>query len=278
MGAQRAKLHPAARARRAGAVRGRLPDRRRRLARRRDGETPSCPSGRASHARRDVAERDSATRHEPARGAQGAPARSYIVKPGDNLAAIAEETGVPLEELRSLNPALDPQGLVAGQRVQAPRDRWIARRSAVARSAVGSAECVRRLRCRARWPLPLLGLRRAAAAERSPRVSARAAILVDARDGHVLYRRAPAQERADRVRDEADDGARRARRAAARPRRCAPCPTTPAPAESRIDLRAGERMAVADLLRALLLESANDAAETLARARGRVGATGSCAG
>ncbi len=35
-------------------------------------------------------------------------------------------------------------------------------------------------------------------------------------------------------------------------------------AESRIDLRPGERMAVADLLRALLLESANDAAETLA--------------
>src|SRR6185436_17452602 len=41
-------------------------------------------------------------------------------------------------------------------------------------------------------------------------------------------------------------------------------PYNPAPAESRINLGAGERMAVADLLRALLLESANDAAETLA--------------
>ena len=41
--------------------------------------------------------------------------------------------------------------------------------------------------------------------------------------------------------------------------------TTPAPAESRIDLRPGERMTVADLLKALLLESANDAAVTLAR-------------
>ena len=36
------------------------------------------------------------------------------------------------------------------------------------------------------------------------------------------------------------------------------------PAESRINLRAGERMTVHDLLEALLLESANDAAETLA--------------
>ena len=36
------------------------------------------------------------------------------------------------------------------------------------------------------------------------------------------------------------------------------------PVESKIDLRAGERMSVADLLRALLIESANDAAVTLA--------------
>jgi serine-type D-Ala-D-Ala carboxypeptidase (penicillin-binding protein 5/6) len=36
------------------------------------------------------------------------------------------------------------------------------------------------------------------------------------------------------------------------------------PAESKINLRAGERMTVADLLRGLLIESANDAAATLA--------------
>ncbi len=41
-------------------------------------------------------------------------------------------------------------------------------------------------------------------------------------------------------------------------------PYAAAPAESRINLRAGERMTVRDLLRALLLESANDAAATLA--------------
>ena len=41
------------------------------------------------------------------------------------------------------------------------------------------------------------------------------------------------------------------------------------PAESVLGLRAGERMTVADLLRAVILASANDAAATLARAVGR---------
>jgi len=41
-------------------------------------------------------------------------------------------------------------------------------------------------------------------------------------------------------------------------------PYHPSPAESIVGLRTGERMTVADLLRALLLPSANDAAETLA--------------
>jgi D-alanyl-D-alanine carboxypeptidase (penicillin-binding protein 5/6) len=109
------------------------------------------------------------------------------------------------------------------------------------------------------------------AAER-PAVSAPTAIVVDARDGHVLYRRDPAVERpiasatklmtALVALEELPLG-----------RKLRAVPYDPAPAESRIDLRAGERMSVADLLRALLLESANDAAETLAvRAAGSVGA------
>ena len=103
-----------------------------------------------------------------------------------------------------------------------------------------------------------------------PGVSARAAIVVDARDGHVLYRRAPSQERpiasatklmtALVALDELPLG-----------RQLRAVPYDPAPAESRINLRTGERMSVADLIRALLLESANDAAETLAvRAAGSV--------
>jgi serine-type D-Ala-D-Ala carboxypeptidase (penicillin-binding protein 5/6) len=103
-----------------------------------------------------------------------------------------------------------------------------------------------------------------------PAVVARAAILVDARDGHVLYRRDPTEERpiasatklmtALVALDELPLG-----------RELRAVPYNPAPAESRINLRAGERMSVADLIRALLLESANDAAETLAvRAGGSV--------
>ncbi|HZO59792.1 MAG TPA: LysM domain-containing protein [Solirubrobacterales bacterium] len=44
--------------------------------------------------------------------------RFYTVRAGDNLALIADRTGVPLEELRTLNPDLDPQALVTGQRVR----------------------------------------------------------------------------------------------------------------------------------------------------------------
>lgn len=44
--------------------------------------------------------------------------RRYVIKAGDTLGAIAEKTGVSVEELERLNPELDPQALVAGQRIQ----------------------------------------------------------------------------------------------------------------------------------------------------------------
>jgi LysM repeat protein len=55
-----------------------------------------------------------------ASGATGAFAnrRFYVVKAGDTLVVIAERTGVPIEDLLSLNPSIDPQGLVTGQRVK----------------------------------------------------------------------------------------------------------------------------------------------------------------
>ena len=71
-------------------------------------EQPAAASERRSDRDRDRA-RDSGRRGNP---------RFHVVKPGDNLASIAEQTGVPLEELRTLNPELDPQGLVSGQRVR----------------------------------------------------------------------------------------------------------------------------------------------------------------
>jgi LysM repeat protein len=44
--------------------------------------------------------------------------RSYTVKPGDTLGAIAIRTGVSVATLEDLNPGLDPQGLVAGQKLK----------------------------------------------------------------------------------------------------------------------------------------------------------------
>ena len=98
---------------------------------------------------------------------------------------------------------------------------------------------------------------------RAPRIDAAAAVVTDAQDGHVLYGRSRSERRSIAsvtklmtvlvTLDELPLS-----------RRVRAVSYHPMPAESRIDLRPGERMAVADLLRAVLLESANDAAETLA--------------
>jgi LysM repeat protein len=44
--------------------------------------------------------------------------RKYTVKAGDSLLAIAEKTGVPTDQLQRLNPDIDPQVLVPGQRLK----------------------------------------------------------------------------------------------------------------------------------------------------------------
>ena len=46
------------------------------------------------------------------------PGRFYTVKTGDTLAAIAETVGIPVDTLLELNPDLDPQALVSGQRIR----------------------------------------------------------------------------------------------------------------------------------------------------------------
>lgn len=43
---------------------------------------------------------------------------SYTVKPGDTLEAISAKTGVPVDELTTLNPEIDPQALVAGSKLK----------------------------------------------------------------------------------------------------------------------------------------------------------------
>ncbi|HKN95101.1 MAG TPA: LysM domain-containing protein [Thermoleophilaceae bacterium] len=51
-------------------------------------------------------------------GSKLAHRRTYTVRAGDTLGAIAIKTGVSVTTLEDLNPGLDPQGLVAGQRLK----------------------------------------------------------------------------------------------------------------------------------------------------------------
>jgi D-alanyl-D-alanine carboxypeptidase (penicillin-binding protein 5/6) len=104
----------------------------------------------------------------------------------------------------------------------------------------------------------------ARAAEPPPRVpTAQAAIVVDAVDGTVMFAKRPDAERSIASTTKLMTALLSLEEA--RPRDVFTAPGYAAmPAESRINLRAGERMTVQDLLEALLLESANDAAVDLA--------------
>jgi len=44
--------------------------------------------------------------------------RSYTIKANDTLSGIAVRFGLTVEELQALNPQLDPQSLVAGQKIK----------------------------------------------------------------------------------------------------------------------------------------------------------------
>ncbi len=43
---------------------------------------------------------------------------SYVVRSGDTLTSIAHRTGVPLARIQRLNPHVDPQVLIEGQRLK----------------------------------------------------------------------------------------------------------------------------------------------------------------
>jgi D-alanyl-D-alanine carboxypeptidase (penicillin-binding protein 5/6) len=92
---------------------------------------------------------------------------------------------------------------------------------------------------------------------------------VDARDGFVLYARKPHSRRPSASTTKLMTALISFQQLPLK-RRLAASPYRAGAAESRINLRPGERLAVRDLLLALLLPSANDAAVTLAR-----GTTGS---
>ena len=92
---------------------------------------------------------------------------------------------------------------------------------------------------------------------------AAAAIVVDASDGTTLFGKAPGERRAIASTTKLMTALLALERA--RPSDVFTAPAYDAlPQESKINLREGERMRVRDLLEALLLESANDAAVTIA--------------
>jgi serine-type D-Ala-D-Ala carboxypeptidase (penicillin-binding protein 5/6) len=105
----------------------------------------------------------------------------------------------------------------------------------------------------------------APAAERPPVVpNAQAAIVVDARDGDVMFAKRARQRRP--IASTTKLMTALLTLEATRPRQVfTAADYDAAPVESQIGLRSGERMTVHDLLEALLLESANDAAVTLAQ-------------
>jgi len=75
--------------------------------------TDSDDGDRASEtSERTTTERTTARKPPPRRAA------TYTVKTGDTLGAIAEKTGLEVEELQTLNPELDPQALVSGQKIK----------------------------------------------------------------------------------------------------------------------------------------------------------------
>jgi serine-type D-Ala-D-Ala carboxypeptidase (penicillin-binding protein 5/6) len=103
----------------------------------------------------------------------------------------------------------------------------------------------------------------ARAAERPPSLSAPSAILIEASTGDVLYERAADKRRAIASTTKLMTALLTMEHAKLSD--LVPASNyVAAPIESKLSLRPGERLSVADLLRGLMLESANDAAVTLA--------------
>jgi LysM repeat protein len=51
-------------------------------------------------------------------GAKKPTAKTYVVQNGDTLTAIAHTTGVSVARIQMLNPGVDPQILISGQRLK----------------------------------------------------------------------------------------------------------------------------------------------------------------
>ncbi|MEA2474856.1 MAG: hypothetical protein QOE06_2771 [Thermoleophilaceae bacterium] len=79
-------------------------------------KTPTAQEQRDLQLAKDKKRRSKSTSRSQGQGKT--PQGIYVVKTGDTLGSIAQRTGVPVEKLQTLNPELDPQALVSGQKIK----------------------------------------------------------------------------------------------------------------------------------------------------------------
>jgi LysM repeat protein len=83
------------------------------------GDGDNTPSASEREKDRDLGSSSRKSKRKSRSSANGSlPTRSYTVKSGDTLQSISEKTGIPVEKLQELNPQLDPQQLVSGQKIK----------------------------------------------------------------------------------------------------------------------------------------------------------------
>ena len=84
------------------------------------GDGSNTPTASERQEERDLGKAERRERRERREtSASGAlPTKTYTVKSGDTLGSISEKTGIPVDKLQELNPELDPQQLVSGQKIK----------------------------------------------------------------------------------------------------------------------------------------------------------------
>jgi LysM repeat protein len=82
------------------------------------GNHSKSPSAATRQEQRDLELKKSRAKKASSKRAGKLPQNVYVVKTGDTLGSIAQKTGIPVERLQGLNPNLDPQALVSGQRLK----------------------------------------------------------------------------------------------------------------------------------------------------------------
>ena len=56
--------------------------------------------------------------HSEKEGGNGKVHRAYVVQNGDTLTSISHDTGIPVSRILELNPGVDPQILISGEKLK----------------------------------------------------------------------------------------------------------------------------------------------------------------